>query len=95
MPAIRLRPLASAAAPPGEPRHTGAAAATAWGYGGWYTPWYWTDGGGYYDADGTTAGAAPVATRRPAPPDGLVYGDGAQASGRWVRRGHQIVLYGI
>ena len=66
-----------------------------WGYGGWSTPWYWADGGGYYDTNGAPAGAAPVAARRPTAPGGFVYGDGAQASGRWVRRGRQIVLYGV
>jgi hypothetical protein len=55
------------------------------GGGGWYTtPWYWTDGG-YYDTNGAPAGAPPGAGRRP----------GAQGSGRWVRRGRQIVLYGV
>jgi hypothetical protein len=55
-----------------------------WG-GGWYnTPWYGADGG-YYDTNGAPAGAPPGAGRRPA----------AQASGRWVRQGRQIVLYGV
>ena len=66
-----------------------------WGYGDWYTPGYWADGDGYYDTNGAPAGAAPVAARRPASPGGFVPGNGAQASGRWVRQGRQIVLYGV
>jgi uncharacterized protein (DUF697 family) len=65
------------------------------GYGDWYTPGYSADGDGYYDTNGAPAGAAPVATRRPASPGGFVSGNGAQASGRWVRQGRQIVLYGV
>ena len=70
-----------------------------WGYGDWYTPRYWgepwTDGGYYYSTDGAPAGtpaaAAPrMAARRPGRPGGR-----APASGRWVRRGRHIVLYGI
>jgi hypothetical protein len=52
-----------------------------WGYDGWDGPWYWTE---------------------PWPDDGYydVYdgdapADGVEASGRWVRRGRQIILYGI
>jgi uncharacterized protein (DUF697 family) len=69
-----------------------------WGYGDWYTPRYWPEpwiGNGYYyhDADGAPVGSpaavAPrIAARRPA-------GAGAHASGRWVRRGRHIVLYGV
>ena len=76
------------AAPAGQRRRpTGGAPAYrgrrgyGWGYGDWYTP-YWTDGGGYYDTTGYYDADGTAA-------------DAAQASGRWVRRGRQIVLYGV
>jgi hypothetical protein len=85
--AIRVRPLASSPAW-GVPTRRGGR--RGWGYGGWYgAPWYWTDDG--YTVD--YGGGAPVAAA--GAPGGAVSGNGHHASGRWVRRGRHIVLYGV
>jgi len=51
------------------------------GYGDWYGPSYWIE-------PSTDDGYYDVY-------DGDVPADGVEASGQWVRRGRQIILYGI
>ena len=68
------------------------------GYGGGYGGWYGPPRTGPTTAT-TTTGAPVAANAATAPragaPGGFVSGNGHHASGRWVRRGRQIVLYGV
>ena len=64
-----------------------------WGNDGGYGPWYWTEPWTDDGYDATSGDGAPAAAWVGAP-GGVISGDGIQASGRWVRRGRHIILYG-